>query len=88
MNYRLASETQYAFPIRQMILKASLFLKKLNYSPNYLMGNSAGGHLSMLYAIILMLKKRKGSYQYCRSCRLSDKSFQNYEEYSFVKNTL
>jgi acetyl esterase/lipase len=48
-----------------------LFEEELHYSPQLiLLGNSAGAHLSMLYAYHFDAdEKRKGSYQYCRSCR-------------------
>lgn len=92
INYRLASETTYALPYQIDDIKAaSAFLeKKLHYSPQIiLLGNSAGGHLSMLYAYQSgALKKVKAVINIVGPADLSDSSFRNYQEYSFVERRL
>jgi acetyl esterase/lipase len=92
MNYRLASETHYALPNQfDDIREVSKFLeKKLHYSPKLiLLGNSAGGHLSMLYAYHFdPLKKVKAVINIVGPADLSDPSFRNYQEYSFVERRL
>lgn len=53
MNYRLASGTNYGLPNQMNDIKdvVAFLKKKLKYNPNLiLLGNSAGGHLSMLYS--------------------------------------
>jgi len=53
INYRLASENRFGIPNQtDDIDNVILFLEKtLKYKPNIiLLGNSAGGHLSMLYS--------------------------------------
>ncbi|HCN49252.1 MAG TPA: alpha/beta hydrolase [Chryseobacterium sp.] len=92
MNYRLASETHYALPNQlDDIREVSKFLeKKLHYSPKLiLLGNSAGGHLSMLYAYHFdPLKKVKAVINIVGPADLSDPSFRSYQEYSFVERRL
>lgn len=92
MNYRLASATQYALPNQtDDIKKVITFLKKkLNYKPRFiLMGNSAGGHLSMLYAYHFDADKDvKAVINIVGPADLSDEGFKNYEEYSFVEKHL
>lgn len=92
MNYRLASETHYALPNQlDDIREVSKFLeKKLHYSPKMiLLGNSAGGHLSMLYAYHSdSLKKVKAVINIVGPTDLSDSSFRSYQEYSFVERRL
>ncbi|MET3035092.1 alpha/beta hydrolase [Chryseobacterium sp. NRRL B-14859] len=92
MNYRLASETNYALPdqlddIRQA---SNLIEKRLGYRPQLiLLGNSAGGHLSMLYAYHSdPLKKIKAVVNIVGPADLSDQGFRNYQEYSFVERRL
>jgi acetyl esterase/lipase len=73
------------------IREVSKFLeKKLHYSPKLiLLGNSAGGHLSMLYAYHFdPLKKVKAVINIVGPADLSDPSFRNYQEYSFVERRL
>lgn len=92
MNYRLASETAYALPDQlHDIREVSQFLmKKLGYSPKLiLLGNSAGGHLSMLYAYHSdPLKNVRAVINIVGPADLSDQSFRNYQEYSFVERRL
>ncbi|MGN7865129.1 alpha/beta hydrolase fold domain-containing protein [Chryseobacterium sp. 22458] len=92
MNYRLASETNYALPNQLYDIRevSQLLTKKLGYSPRLiLLGNSAGGHLSMLYAYHSdPLKKVKAVINIVGPADLSDQSFRNYQEYSFVERRL
>lgn len=92
MNYRLASAIQYAIPNQTDDIKNVInFLKnKLNYKPEViLMGNSAGAHLSMLYAYHFDADKNvKAVINIVGPADLSDKGFKNYEEYSFVEKHL
>ncbi|WP_336962600.1 alpha/beta hydrolase fold domain-containing protein [Chryseobacterium contaminans] len=92
MNYRLASAIQYAIPNQTDDIKNVInFLKnKLNYKPKViLMGNSAGAHLSMLYAYHFDADKNvKAVINIVGPADLSDKGFKNYEEYSFVEKHL
>lgn len=92
MNYRLASETHYALPDQLSdINEVSKYLeKRFRYNPQLiLLGNSAGGHLSMLYAYHSdSLKKVKAVINIVGPADLSDHSFRNYQEYSFVERRL
>lgn len=92
INYRTASENRFGIPNQtDDIHKAILFLeKKMNYQPNFiLIGNSAGGHLSMLYAYRGdNNKKIKAVVNIVGPSDLSDPNFKNYSDYSFVKNHL
>lgn len=92
MNYRLTSETHYGLPNQVNDIKyVSAFLeKKLGYSPKLiLLGNSAGAHLSMLYAYKLDTgKKIKAVINIVGPADLSDPGFKNYQEYSFVERRL
>lgn len=92
MNYRLASETNYALPDQLSdINEVSKYLeKRFRYNPKLiLLGNSAGGHLSMLYAYHSdPLKKVKAVINIVGPADLSDPSFRNYQEYSFVERRL
>ena len=92
MNYRLASTQQYGIPnqtndIQEVI---SLLKKKLNYTPKLiLLGNSAGGHLSMLYSYYFDYDKNvKAVINIVGPADLSDSGFKNYNEYSFVEKHL
>ncbi|WP_230034147.1 alpha/beta hydrolase [Chryseobacterium sp. Bi04] len=92
INYRLASVNRYGIP-NQMedIRKATVFLKnKLKYNPKIiLLGNSAGGHLSMMYAYHFdPLKNVKSVINIVGPADLSDEGFKTYEEYSFVEKHL
>ncbi|AZB19431.1 alpha/beta hydrolase [Chryseobacterium indologenes] len=92
MNYRLASETEYALPNQTDDIGhvVSFLENKLHYSPQLiLLGNSAGGHLSMLYAYKCdLLKKVKAVINIVGPADLSDSGFKNYQEYSFVERQL
>ncbi|CAI8825109.1 alpha/beta hydrolase fold domain-containing protein [Chryseobacterium sp. IT-36CA2] len=92
MNYRLVSETHYGLPDQMNDIKeVSAFLeKKLKYNPKFiLLGNSAGGHLSMLYAYKFDTdKKIKAVINIVGPADLSDPGFKNYQEYSFVERRL
>lgn len=92
MNYRLVSETNYGLPNQMNDIKeVSAFLeKKLRYNPKFiLLGNSAGGHLSMLYAYKFDTdKKVKAVINIVGPADLSDPGFKNYQEYSFVEKRL
>lgn len=92
INYRLASENQFGIPNQtDDIKKAILFLEeKLKYKPNFiLLGNSAGGHLSMLYSYKFNNQfKIKAVVNIVGPSDLSDPNFKNYSDYSFVENRL
>ncbi|MFZ4930906.1 alpha/beta hydrolase fold domain-containing protein [Chryseobacterium sp. Mn2064] len=92
MNYRLASATQYGIPNQMNDIQSvvSYIKKKLNYTPKLiLLGNSAGGHLSMLYAYHFDAdKKVKAVVNIVGPADLSDRSFTSYEDYSFVAKHL
>lgn len=92
MNYRLASATQYGIPNQMEDIKSvTQFLQeRLRYDPKLiLLGNSAGGHLSMLYAYHSDAEKKvKAVINIVGPADLSDTDFKNYEEYSFVEKHL
>ncbi|WP_288446204.1 alpha/beta hydrolase [uncultured Chryseobacterium sp.] len=92
MNYRLASAAQFGLPNQTDDIKKVIdFLKKkLGYSPDLILsGNSAGGHLSMLYAYQFDTdKKVKAVINIVGPADLSDPGFKNYQEYSFVERRL
>ena len=92
INYRLASENRFGIPNQtDDIDKVILFLEKtLRYKPNIiLLGNSAGGHLSMLYSYKFDANKRvKAVVNIVGPADLSDPSFKSYYDYSFVENHL
>lgn len=92
INYRLATSKRPGIPnqtddIDQVI---NYLEKKLEYNPRIiLLGNSAGAHLSMLYAYHFDDKKRvKAVVDIVGPSDLSDPGFERYEDYSFVKNYL
>jgi len=92
MNYRLASATQFGLPNQTEDIKkvTELLENKLGYNPSLiLLGNSAGGHLSMLYAYQSDAdKKVKAVINIVGPADLSDPGFKNYQEYSFVEKRL
>jgi acetyl esterase/lipase len=92
INYRLASENRFAIPNQtDDIEKVILFLeKKLKYKPNFiLLGNSAGGHLAMLYSCKFNDNfKIKAVVNIVGPSDLSDPNFKSYSDYSFVENHL
>ncbi|MBW7676831.1 alpha/beta hydrolase [Chryseobacterium chendengshani] len=92
INYRLASSSRFALPNQtDDVGKAISFLEKtLEYKLTFiLLGNSAGGHLSMLYAYKVNTKfKVKAVVNIVGPSDLSDPNFKNYSDYSFVENQL
>lgn len=92
IEYRLASQTRYAIPNQTNDIKSAIdFLKKrLNYTPRLiLLGNSAGGHLSMLYAYKFDTESNvKAVINIVGPADLSDSGFKTYEDYSFVEKHL
>lgn len=92
INYRLAFNSRYALPNQtEDIHRAILFLeRKLQYKSRFiLLGNSAGGHLSMLYAYQSdQSQKIKAVINIVGPSDLSDPNFKNYEDYSFVEHHL
>ncbi|MGI9581887.1 alpha/beta hydrolase fold domain-containing protein [Chryseobacterium sp. RRHN12] len=92
MNYRLASSTDFGLPNQTDDIKkvTELLKNKLGYNPGViLLGNSAGGHLSMLYAYKFDADKRvKAVINIVGPADLSDPGFKNYQEYSFVESRL
>ncbi len=92
INYRNASQTQYGIPNQTDDIKNVItFLKrKLKNNPRIiLMGNSAGGHLSMLYAYKFDSGKEvKAVINIVGPTDLSDPGFKTYQEYSFVEQHL
>ncbi|PIF43266.1 acetyl esterase/lipase [Chryseobacterium sp. 52] len=92
INYRLATATQPGIPEQtDDIGEVIQYLeKKLKYNPRLiLLGNSAGAHLSMLYAYHFDAKKRvKAVVNIVGPSDLSDPGFEKYADYSFVKNFL
>ena len=89
INYRLASENRFGIPNQtDDINRVILFLEKtLKYKPNIiLLGN---GHLSMLYSYKSDGKANiKAVVNIVGPADLSDPSFKNYYDYSFVENHL
>jgi len=92
IEYRLASKDRFALPNQtEDIRDAMLFLEKeLKYKPQFiLLGNSAGAHLSMLYAYQFNENQKiKAVVNIVGPADLSDKSFTTYTDYSFVENHL
>lgn len=92
INYRLATSARPGIPNQtDDIDQAIKYLeKKLKYNPRLiLLGNSAGAHLSMLYAYHFDHNKRvKAVVDIVGPSDLSDPGFERYEDYSFVKNYL
>ncbi|WP_300688570.1 alpha/beta hydrolase [Chryseobacterium sp.] len=92
MNYRLASTTQYAIPNQMIDIQSAIAFieRKLNYNPRLiLLGNSAGGHLSMMYAYHFDAdKKVKAVINIVGPADLSDPGFATYEDYPFVEKHL
>ncbi|NIF05331.1 alpha/beta hydrolase [Chryseobacterium sp. Tr-659] len=92
INYRLASQTQYAIPNQTDDIKkvTELLKNKLGYNPRViLLGNSAGGHLSMLYAYKFDPdKKIKAVINIVGPADLSDSGFKTYDDYAFTEQHL
>lgn len=92
LNYRLATATSSGIPNQTDDIENAVQYveKKLKYHPKFiLLGNSAGAHLSMLYAYHFDAKKRvKAVVNIVGPSDLSDPGFEKYQDYSFVKNYL
>lgn len=92
IDYRLASASRFAIPDQtEDINNTMLYLEKtLQYKPKFiLLGNSAGGHLSMLYAYKFdQAKKVKAVINIVGPSDLSDPNFKKYSDYSFVEKHL
>jgi len=92
MNYRLASINHFALPDQtDDITNVIHYLEKtLQYKPKLiLLGNSAGGHLSMLYAYKFDKNNNvKAVVNIVGPADLSDHGFKNYEDYSFIEKQL
>lgn len=92
VNYRLASSQQYAIPNQMNDIKSIIMVLKNKFNPEIkfiLLGNSAGGHLSMLYAYHFDVDKEvKAVINIVGPADLSDADFKNYEEFSFVEKHL
>lgn len=92
MNYRLASTVRYGLPNQTDDIKTALLYleKKLHYKANFiLLGNSAGGHLSMFYAYHFDTEKKvKAVINIVGPADLSYAGFQRYEDYNFLEKHL
>lgn len=92
INYRLATATSSGIPNQtDDIGNAVKYLEqKLKYKPRFIvLGNSAGAHLSMLYAYHFDVQKKiKAVVNIVGPADLSDPGFEKYQDYSFVKNYL
>ncbi len=92
MNYRLVSATQFGLPNQTDDIKkvTELLKNKLGYNPKLiLLGNSAGAHLSLLYAYQSDKGKNvRAVINIVGPADLSDPGFKNYQEYSFVEKRL
>lgn len=92
IDYRLASTTRFALPNQTDDIKSAINYveKKLKIKPKYiLLGNSAGGNLSMLYAYKFdQDKKVKAVINIVGPADLNDSGFKNYDDYAFVEKHL
>ncbi|WP_294233844.1 MULTISPECIES: alpha/beta hydrolase [Chryseobacterium] len=92
MEYRLASTTRFALPDQTDDIKVVINFveKKLNIKPKYiLLGNSAGGHLSMFYAYHYDKEKKvRAIVNIVGPADLNDPGFKNYDDYAFVEKHL
>lgn len=92
IDYRLASTTHFALPNQTDDIKSAMdYLEKdLKIQPKYiLLGNSAGGNLSMLYAYKCDRdKKVKAVINIVGPADLNDPGFKNYDDYAFVEKYL
>ncbi|WPO83180.1 alpha/beta hydrolase [Chryseobacterium sp. JJR-5R] len=91
-DYRLASTSRYALPDQTDDIQHVIdYLEKtLPFEPNYiLLGNSAGAHLSMLYAYRYDREKKvKAVINIVGPADLSNPGFKSYEDYAFVEKHL
>lgn len=92
MDYRLASTSRFALPNQTNDIQRVIdYLENtLPFEPNYiLLGNSAGGHLSMLYAYRYDRgKKVKAVVNIVGPADLGDPGFKSYDDYAFLENHL
>jgi acetyl esterase/lipase len=92
INYRLASSSRFALPNQTDDISSVLthLEKKLTFKPHYiLLGNSAGGHLSMFYAYhINQNKDIKAVINIVGPADLNDPGFKNYDDYAFLEKHL
>jgi acetyl esterase/lipase len=92
MNYRLALSNRFALPNQTDDIKnvMSYLEKTLPYKPQYiLLGNSAGGHLSMFYAYKSDINKKvKAVVNIVGPADMNDPGFKNYDDYAFVEKHL
>ena len=92
MDYRLATTTHFALPNQTDDIKRAInyLEKKLKIKPKFiLLGNSAGGHLSMMYAYQFDKdKKVKAVINIVGPADLNDPGFKNYVDYTFVEKHL
>lgn len=92
MNYRLASVSQFGIPNQTNDIDSVLshLEKTLKYKPRFiLLGNSAGAHLSMIYAYKFNKNKRiKAVINIVGPTDLADAGFKGYFDYSFVEKHL
>lgn len=92
INYRLATEKRFGFPNQTDDIQNAIdYLVGIApiKSKFVLLGNSAGGHLSMFYSYRFDEKDRvKAVVNIVGPSDLSDPNFKNYSNYSFVENHL
>ncbi len=92
INYRLASSSRFALPSQIDDIKSVMAYveKRLKFKPRYiLLGNSAGGHLSILYAYHFNRNKNiKAVVNIVGPVDLNDPGFKNYDDYAFVEKHL
>jgi acetyl esterase/lipase len=92
MNYRLASSSRFALPNQTDDISSVIdhIEKKLTFKPHYiLLGNSAGGHLSMFYAYHIDQNKNiKAVINIVGPADLNDPGFKNYDDYAFLEKHL
>jgi len=91
-DYRLASTTNFALPGQTDDIRTitKYFDQTLSFKPRYiLLGNSAGGHLSMVYAYQFVRdNKVKAVINIVGPADLNDPGFKNYNDYSFLEKHL
>lgn len=92
INYRLASSSRFGIPNQTDDIHTAIsYLEQtLQYKPKFiLLGNSAGGHLSMLYSYKFDNDRQvKAVVNIVGPADLSDSEFKNYQDYSFVEKHL
>ncbi|PTT77329.1 alpha/beta hydrolase [Chryseobacterium sp. HMWF035] len=92
LDYRLASSKRFALPSQTDDITSAMnnVEKTLKIHPKYiLLGNSAGGHLAMLYAYKFDPdRKVKAVINIVGPTDLNDSGFKNYEDYAFVEKHL